>query len=423
MTTLHFYRLDREVLKYPFQGEILRIGRHPANDLTLPDDEISRFHLTVERREGGVWVVDRSRNGTTLNGRRIREFPLKDGDRVGLGAWSIVFGDGSGWGEGETVARRTTAGEGDASLCGMMGASEPMRRVFERIRRAAPTPATILILGETGSGKELAARAVHELSLRSRRPFVPLNCGAISPQLIESELFGHEKGAFTGAVHRHQGAFEQAQGGTLFLDEVGELPLELQPKLLRVLEDRRFRRVGGTQEIEADVRVVAATHRALEAQVRQGRFREDLFFRLYSVPLSLPPLRERREDVPLLASHFLAGLQEGVPEVDRKALSPEAIEALSVHPWKGNVRELRNVLMRSLLFAPSAVMAPEDLLFLKFEEDSGRPVDVLKGAERDALVKALRENGWNKRRTAEVLGVAKSTLFVKIRKFGIKDEE
>jgi DNA-binding NtrC family response regulator len=420
MTTLHFFRLDREVLKYPFHAEILRIGRHPANDLTLPDEEISRFHLTVERREGVTWVVDRSRNGTTVNGRRIREAPLKSGDRIGLGSWSVVFGEDAGWGDGETVARGR-AGSREPSLCGMMGGSASMLRVFEKVRKVAPTPATVLILGETGSGKELAARAVHELSTRSRRPFVPLNCGAISPQLIESELFGHEKGAFTGAMNRHHGAFEQAQGGTLFLDEIGELPLELQPKLLRVLEDRRYRRVGGTQEIEADVRVVAATHRSLETQVQQGRFREDLFFRLYSVPIALPPLRERREDVPLLAAHFLTALQEGVGEGERKCLSPEADAALAAHPWKGNVRELKNVLMRSLLFAPGDTIGPEDLLFLNAEAEEKN--DVLKGAEREALVKSLREHGWNKRRTADTLGIAKSTLFEKIRKFGIKDGE
>ncbi len=422
MTTLHFFRLDREVLKYPFPAEVLRIGRHPANDLTLPDEEISRFHLTIERRDGTFWVVDRSRNGTTVNGRRVREAPLKNGDRIGLASWSVVFGDDTGWGDGETVARGR-AGASQPSLCGMMGASEPMLRIFEKIRKAAPTSATILILGETGSGKELAARAVHELSTRSRRPFVPLNCGAISPQLIESELFGHEKGAFTGALNRHHGAFEQAQGGTLFLDEIGELPLELQPKLLRVLEDRRFRRVGGTQEIEADVRIVAATHRSLEAHVRLGRFREDLFFRLYSVPISLPALRERKDDVPLLVAHFLSGLQEGLSQADRKHLSPEAVASLSDHPWKGNVRELKNVLMRSLLFAPEETIAPKDLLFLSSEAMPDRHPDILKDAEREAIIKALREHGWNKRRTAETLGVAKSTLFQKIRHFGIKDEE
>jgi two-component system response regulator HydG len=418
MATLHFFRQDREILRYPFNAGALRLGRHPANDLTLPDEEISRFHLTLERREGVFWVVDQSRNGTTLNGRRVREAPLKNGDRIGLAAWSVVFAADEVWGDGETLARKP--GEARPSFCGMLGQSEAIRRVFDKIEKAAPTGATVLILGETGSGKELAARAIHERSPRARHPFVPLNCGAISPQLIESELFGHERGAFTGALNRHRGAFEQAEGGTLFLDEIGELPIELQPKLLRVLEDRRFRRVGGTQEVEADVRVVAATHRSLVDRVKEGKFREDLFFRLYAVPVPLPPLRERRSDIPILAAHFLEILQAGASGTAEKKLSPEALEKLADHAWKGNVRELRNVLMRSLLFAPDPVIGPEDLLFLTAEEPQEQPF--LKAAERDAIIKALRQNDWNKKRTAEALGIAKSTLFQKIRDYGIKED-
>ncbi|HEX5036686.1 MAG TPA: sigma 54-interacting transcriptional regulator [bacterium] len=418
MATLHFFRQDREVLRYPFNAGALRLGRHPANDLTLPDEEISRFHLTLERREGVFWVVDQSRNGTTLNGRRVREAPLKNGDRIGLAAWSVVFAADDSWGDGDTLARKP--GEARPSFCGMLGQSEAIKRVFEKIERAAPTNATVLILGETGSGKELAARAIHERSARARHPFVPLNCGAISPQLIESELFGHERGAFTGALNRHLGAFEQAEGGTLFLDEIGELPVELQPKLLRVLEDRRFRRVGGAQEVEADVRVVAATHRSLVERVKEGKFREDLFFRLYAVPVPLPALRERRSDIPVLAAHFLEVLQAGSAGTVEKHLSHEALGKLTDHAWKGNVRELKNVLMRSLLFAPGPVIGPEDLLFLASEEPEAQPF--LKAAERDAIVKALRQNDWNKKRTAEALGIAKSTLFQKIRDYGIKED-
>lgn len=417
MTTLHFYRQDREVLRYPLSGAILRIGRHPANDLTLPDEEISRFHLTIEKREGVFWAIDQSRNGTTVNGRRVREAPLKNQDKIGVGPWTIVFTPGEGWEDGETAVRGKMKPK--SSFHGMLGESEPIRRVFEQICKAAPTAATVLILGETGSGKELAARAVHEVSSRSRSPFVPLNCGAISPQLIESEIFGHEKGAFTGALSRHHGAFDQAQGGTLFLDEIGELPLELQPKLLRVLEDRRFRRVGGTAEIEADVRIVAATHRSLETQVRQGRFREDLFFRLHSVPVVLPPLRERKGDIPLLAAHFLEGVQTASGSIKR--LSPEAAERLSSHSWKGNIRELKNVLMRSALFAPEGVIRPEDILFLS-EEKTEKSESLLRDVEREAILKTLRQNDWNKKRTAQILGIAKSTLFQKIKDYGIKEE-
>jgi DNA-binding NtrC family response regulator len=361
--------------------------------------------------------VDQSRNGTTLNGRRIREAPLKSGDKIGLAGLSIVFASDGAWTDGETQARKP--GQPRPSFCGMLGQSEVMKRVFERIEKAAPTNATVLILGETGSGKELAARAIHERSARARHPFIPLNCGAISPQLIESELFGHERGAFTGALNRHHGAFEQAEGGTLFLDEIGELPLELQPKLLRVLEDRRFRRVGGVQEVEADVRVVAATHRALADKVKEGRFREDLYFRLFAVPVPLPPLRERRGDIPELAEYFAEVLQAGTPGLMKK-LSPEAVEKVSEHYWRGNVRELKNVLMRSLLFAPGMAIGPDDILFLATEEPPAQPC--LKAAEREAIVRALRQNDWNKKRTAEALGIAKSTLFQKIRDYEIKED-
>jgi len=422
MATLHFFRDDREVLRYPITGSRLRVGRHPANDLTLPDEEISRFHFILEKRQGVYWIVDQSRNGTTLNNKKIKEAAIRPQDKIGVGPWQVVliFEDEVSWGDGETVA----CGKGidrTPSFCGMLGDSSCMKMVFEKIRKVAPTSATVLILGETGSGKELAARAVHDLSPRVRRPFVPINCGAISPQLIESELFGHEKGAFTGALNRHQGAFEQAQGGTLFLDEVGELPLDLQPKLLRVLEDRKFRRVGGIQEIEADVRVVAATHRFLGEQVRQGKFREDLFFRLYTVPLTLPALRERTEDIPILANHFLKALQAqtSVLSAQTKGLSQDAIDKLMEHPWQGNVRELKNVLTRSLLFVRGEVIGPDDILFLSAEE-AGRPS--LELAERDAILKMLRKNDWNKRRTAEALGIAKSTLFQKIRDYRIKEE-
>lgn len=423
MATLHFFREDREVLRYPVTGSRLRVGRHPANDLTLPDEEISRFHFILEKRQGIFWIIDQSRNGTTLNGKKIKEAAVRPQDKLGIGPWTVVmvFEDEAAWSDGETVAQGRVS-DRTASFCGMLGDSESMKGVFEKIRKAAPTPATVLILGETGAGKELAARAVHDLSPRVRRPFVPINCGAISPQLIESELFGHEKGAFTGALNRHQGAFEQAQGGTLFLDEIGELPLELQPKLLRVLENRRFRRVGGVQEIEADVRVVAATHRSLSSQVRQGKFREDLFFRLYTVPVALPALRERKEDIPLLAAHFLQVLQSGAGGLpsSAKTLSSEAIEQLSEHPWRGNVRELKNVLTRSLLFAREEVIGPDDILFLCAEEVVSRPS--LELAERDAIINVLRQNDWNKKRTAEALGIAKSTLFQKIRDYGIKEE-
>ena len=416
MPGLLFYREDREVLHFPLSAPLLKIGRHPTNDLALPDEEISRFHAQLERRDRDYWIVDQSRNGTFVNGKRIKSSPRKDRDEVRIGGWLVVFSDDTAWGEKETVqeAKKRSI----SSFCGMIGKSEPMRRVFAMIEKVAPTAATVLILGETGTGKEVIARAIHELSPRERRPFVPLNCGAISPQLIESELFGHERGAFTGAVNRHIGAFEQAQGGTLFLDEVGELPLELQPKLLRVLEERRFRRVGGTEEVETDIRILVATHRNLEMMSREGKFREDLYFRLFSVPISLPPLRERATDIPLLADYFVEMLQAGGAAGPEKRFSPDAIIRLTAHPWRGNVRELKNVITRSLLFSIGSMIQPEEVLF--FTENVPEARHTLENAEREAIVTALRETGWNKKKAAVALGIAKSTLFHKLKEYEIR---
>ena len=422
MPALLFYRNDRKVLRFPITahpetkttGIVLKMGRHPSNDITLPDEEISRSHAVFELREDGYWVVDQSRNGTFVNGRRIQEAPLKNQDEIRMGVWRVVFADDESWGEKETVVRKKT--KTLPSFSGLVGSSKPMQRVFSMLVKAAPTEATILIVGETGTGKELVARAIHERSPRERKPFIALNCGAISPQLIESELFGHERGAFTGALSRHLGAFEQARGGTIFLDEVGELPLELQPKLLRVLEERRFRRVGGTEEVLTDVRLIAATHRNLEALSREGKFREDLYFRLFSVPIQLPPLRERSDDIPLLIDYFMESLPSG--DV-RKTMNAEAMGRLIDYPWRGNVRELKNVMTRSLLFSHGEELGPREILFLSDTTPSIRPS--LESIEKEAILSALRENNWNKKDTSEALGIAKSTLFNKIKEYGIKD--
>lgn len=417
MPGLLFYRGDREVLRFPLSAPRFTVGRHPSNDLTLPDEEISRFHLTLERKEDQYWFQDQSRNGTFLNRKITDRALLKDGDEIGIGSWRIIFRSDAEWGEQETVLKKKT--KAVASFSGIIGKSERMQRVFAMIEKVAPTTTTVLIMGETGTGKELVARAIHDRSPRMKRPLVPINCGAISPQLIESELFGHERGAFTGALGRHIGAFEQANGGTLFLDEVGELPLELQPKLLRVLEEKKIRRVGGTQEIPVDVRVIAATHRNLETMSREGKFREDLYFRLFLVPIQLPPLRERGDDIAVLAQAFVETLQgEG------KKLSPEALQKLADHSWRGNVRELKNVMTRSLLFSAHEKIGPEEILFLS---DSGDPSLMnrpkLETAERDTILNALKENEWNKKKTAEVLGIAKSTLFNKIKEYQIKEKD
>ncbi len=415
MSVLTFSRGDQEILKLPFPEGVLRIGRHPSNDLTLPEDEISRHHCRFEWKEGKLWMTDQSRNGTRVNGRKITSSLIGKGDLVKIGPWKIVYQEDS---SEKKTPKETTLHKPSRSVPsfhGMIGQSPLMQKVFEEIEKVAPTEAAVVILGETGTGKELVAQAFHRLSLRKEAPFIPLNCSAISPHLIESELFGHERGAFTGAIGRHPGAFEQAEGGTIFLDEIGELPLEMQPKLLRVLEEGRFRRVGGIQEIHINVRVIAATHRNLEAFVQEGKFREDLFFRLYTVPIFLPSLRERSSDIPFLAEYFLRRVQ---PPEEGKTFSPEAIQRLVSHPWKGNVRELKNVITRSLLLAPGDLIQAEDIR-ISSEDLEERPL--LQSVERQAIVSALKENEWNKNRTARALAMAKSTLFYKIKEYRIKE--
>src|SRR5512138_3207684 len=243
---------------------------------------------------------------------------------------------------------------------GLVGSSEPMRRVLEQIRKVAPTDATVLVLGESGTGKELVARAVHDGSPRREKPFVSISCAAIPEGLLESELFGHEKGSFTGAIRRKLGRFELAHEGTLFLDEVGEIPPAVQVKLLRVLQERRFERVGGEETVEVDVRVVSATNRDLARMVAEGGFREDLYYRLNVVPIELPPLRERPGDVEELARWFVGQL---APRIGRavKGFTPEALELLRRHRWPGNVRELENVVEQALVFADAELVRPEDL--------------------------------------------------------------
>lgn len=417
MPALILYRHGYALLHFPLPTDgPIRIGRHPSNELSLPDEAVSRFHALIAPREGRYWLEDQSRNGTFVNGDRIRSSVLKDQDEIHLGDWKVVFQDEAAWAEQETAVLQKR--KSPPQFFGMVGQSNGLQKVRSMIEKAAPTMATVLVVGETGAGKELVARAIHNLSPRERKPFIAINCGAISPQLIESELFGHERGAFTGAVQTHRGAFDQARGGTLFLDEIGELPMELQPKLLRVLEDRKFRRVGGVEELEADVRIVAATHRNLERLCGDGKFREDLYFRLHTVPIPLPPLRERSEDIPELTEHFIGLLQSGIEEDRKRSLSPEAQARLTDYPWRGNIRELKNVITRSLLFSKDPILGSEDILFLS----AGSPTAKisLEDTEKDAIMTCLRRNHGNKKKTADALGIAKSTLFHKIKEYGIK---
>lgn len=310
----------------------------------------------------------------------------------------------------------------------LVGTSDAMQQVYDLITRVAPTDASVFVIGESGTGKELVAQTVHQLSKRAKNPFLPLNCGAVSANLIESELFGHEKGSFTGASRRHHGYFERADGGTLFLDEITEMPVELQVKLLRVLETYQFVRVGGSDQLEVDVRVLSATNREPEEAVKEGKLREDLLYRLKVFPIHLPPLREREEDVEHLAEHFLDELNN---EVDgSKRFSAAAMERLLEHSWPGNVRELQNVVRRAYILADKEItpeMLPEGVA--KEASKGGKPkIHVKVGsslaeAEKRLILATLAEHDDDKKAAAKVLGVSTKTLYNRLKSYEKEKEE
>jgi DNA-binding NtrC family response regulator len=332
------------------------------------------------------------------------------------------------------VARLRAKVEGRERLGQLLGRSEAMQEVFHTIRRVADSRATVLLRGESGTGKELAARAIHDLGPRSEQRFVAVNCAAVPDNLIESELFGHERGAFTDAVERRIGKFEAASGGTLLLDEIGELSGSVQAKLLRVLQERCIERLGGSGTIDVDVRVLAATNRDLDRDVAEGRFREDLYYRINVVPIALPPLRERREDIRMLVDHFLERVRADAKRAPLH-LSSSARAALERHPWPGNVRELENAIEHAVALSEGEVLQLEDLpqavvrggQIEALREDlcSGRLGfdEALGGFERELLLEALERTGWHQTRTAEQLRITRRVLKLKMDRYGLKDPD
>lgn len=324
--------------------------------------------------------------------------------------------------------------QGRYSFSGLIGKSKKMRDVYTLIEKVAGSTANVLIFGESGTGKELAAKAIHYNSPRKDRPFVAVNCGAIPENLMESELFGHKKGSFTGAVSDHPGLFEQAEGGTLFLDEIGEVPLQLQAKLLRVIQEREFRRIGGIEPLKADVRLVAASNRDLEEQVREGAFREDLFYRLNVVQVRMPSLRERQEDIPLLVEHFLkkySGASGGGEPV-----TPSALKLLMAYPFPGNVRELENLVERCVVLGGGRIdreCLPPQVLEFQNPAPAGGEYTIpsegmnleayLDGIEKRLLLQALERCGGVKKRAAELLGLSFRSIRYRLAKFGMDEEE
>jgi transcriptional regulator with GAF, ATPase, and Fis domain len=329
-------------------------GRSIISDLVIADKAVSGTHFEIAARDDGYRLRDlNSRNGVFVGDLRIREAYLRPGTVFRIGHTQIQFQPMQDVVEIELSKRDRF----DA----IIGGSAAMREIFAHLEKVSPSDLTVLITGETGTGKEMVARAIHNTSPRKQKPFVVLDCGSIPRELIESTLFGHEKGSFTGAIGQHIGCFEQANGGTIFLDEIGELDITLQPKLLRVLEQREIKRVGGDRTVKVDVRVLAATNRDLREEVNKGTFREDLYFRLSVVHVELPPMRERREDIATLANHFLRDIagRRGM----QMTFGPDSMAAMLSHSWPGNVREMRNVVERAAALSDGPVITRADLVF------------------------------------------------------------
>lgn len=349
---------DGKSSEYVFDQPNIAIGAMEDNDVLIDDDTVSRYHCRIYQDENSYLLQDlESTNGTFINRVRIKEAYLKPGCTVTVGKTDVKF---------QSLDERVDILPSNKEAFGsIVGKSIRMREIFGILEKIGPTGVTVVIEGETGTGKEVVARTVHNTSTRSKGPFVVFDCGAVPENLIESELFGHEKGSFTGAIMSRQGLFEMAQGGTIFLDELGELSLDLQPKLLRALEQREIRRVGSNKPVKIDVRVIAATNRNLQDEVKAGRFREDLYYRLSVVRLTLPSMRDRREDIPLLVKHFLRSSSfnrdPGTNRARIKGISRDALDCLMNYHWPGNVRELLNVIERACSFAETEYIQPEDL--------------------------------------------------------------
>ncbi|MCB9649441.1 MAG: sigma 54-dependent Fis family transcriptional regulator [Deltaproteobacteria bacterium] len=338
------------------EKDVVRIGSVAGNDLVVRDPAVSRYHLEVHKRDGEYVIKDNgSTNGTFVGALRVKEATIRRRGEIQIGDSTLLF---------EPSDTELVVEPSGAERCvDLVGRSVPMREIYTVIERVAPTELTILVTGETGTGKELVARALHAKSRRKAGPFVTLDCSALPPTLIESALFGHEKGAFTGADQAYAGVFERADGGTLFLDELGELPLELQPKLLRALERGEIQRLRGDKTIRVDVRVIGATNRDLHKMVQDGTFRGDLYYRLAVIRIELPALRQRLLDLPVIVEEFFRRYGAELSETGAKAfrLGPGAVAALETYDWPGNIRELMNVLRRAAVFARGDEITVADL--------------------------------------------------------------
>ncbi len=405
---------------------VIHVGTKKDNEIVLKDETMSRIHFEIHQTKSGYLLRDsESLNGTFINGVRVKEAFLLSGASIRAGKTEMKFLPMDE--TFEILPSKKT------KFANLIGGSTTMRRIYTIIEKIAPTDATVIVEGESGTGKELIASAIHEKSKRNKRPFVVFDCSAVAENLIESELFGHEKGSFTGATSMRHGAFELADGGTIFLDEIGELSLDLQPKLLRVLESRTIKRVGGDRPINVDVRVVAATNRNLEAEVKKGNFREDLFYRLNVVPIYLPPLRKRKDDIPMLIDSFIEEANKVNLEKTVEGVQAGAMEILMSYDWPGNVRELKNSISRMLSFMDGTKITAEDIperirlpiakAELDIRDDLGfkdAKEQWIASFEKQYLIEALKRNHYNISAAAKEAGIDRKSVQRLIRKYNIQ---
>lgn len=422
--------------KLDLNRPVTRIGKKEDNDLVLDEKTVSRNHVEIVQAEDSYMLKDlNSTNGTFINDIRVKEAYLSPGDVIRIGTVRVEF---IAFDEKVQIEPSTRQEFG-----GLLGRSRRMRQIFSLLEKISPTNATVLIEGETGTGKDLVARAIHSNSPRKAKPFVVFDCSAVAQNLIESELFGHVKGSFTGAVATRKGAFEEANGGTIFLDEIGELSLDLQPKLLRALEQREIKKVGSNDSMPIDVRVVCATNRNLKKEVGENRFRQDLYYRLSVVKINLPPLRERPDDIPFLIEKLLASGRfnvdtEGKLKIVR--VEDDALKMLARYQWPGNVREMVNILERLVPMVDGNTIKGKDVSII-FEEmerdeeatermsvDMGLPFKeakqkVVESFEKDYLAGLLRRNNYNISKTAREAGIDRKHIRNLLKKYGIIGED
>lgn len=404
LKTAYLLWKDSEQKNHQEIGEFLTIGRDSANAITLTDSYVSLRHVRIEKKNQHFFIKDmRSRNGTFVNGAKIQEAQLQDGDRILIGQTEFQFASQASFEEDQIL---------------LTSKNLDWSEQLERIPSIAQSDLSVLLLGPSGTGKEVIAKLIHERSSRRMFPMVCVNCSALSESLVESELFGHVKGSFTGATNDRKGAFEAARGGTLFLDEIGDLPLSLQPKLLRALENQQIRPVGSDRTIETNVRIIAATHQNLKDRVSEERFRADLYFRLNVVQMKTPSLVNRPEDFDSLFYHFA--------RIQKVRFSFAAIEKMKDHSWPGNIRELRNTIQRAKAYFGNREVEERDVAQLiealpptSNSHSSIRNKNFLKEIEHEMILSRLKANQGNQRQTAVQLGIPKSTLNDRIKAYGI----